>query len=279
MSGMHPTLVIGLVGSFLWFFSVAIAAKRNIAVAMLYAIVGLAEWFALLFVFNVAPKIIPFADLPFLAFMDWHYFVILGLVPASLIVYLSGIWLKHALKDPSSLLGRAGKRADKPPASPAAGWAMDVLFPSLLSVVVFFGAQAYINADGGPYYRLGIITLLQILLICSFLHGFLLRPLFRKIWPHWWPLSLNALPSHDTQQNRMVADVNETPEQRTPRLRVTEISAQDSVMQEKLRDPHEPKGMCPNCRSLLTLSASECYKCKATFGEGSAWKIEPTKAS
>lgn len=197
MSGMHPTLVLGLVGSFLWFFGVAVAARRTIGVALLCAVLGLAEWFALLFVFNVIPKIVPFADLPLLAFMGMRYFVVFGLLPASLLVFLSGIWLKSALTNPASRLGKIGKRAPAS-ASPAAGWAMDILFPIFLSVLIFFGAEAYINADGGPsYYRLGMIKSFQIALICIFLYSYLVRRLFKKLWPHWWPPSPNSSPSRD----------------------------------------------------------------------------------
>lgn len=197
MSGMHPTLVLGLVGSFLWFFGVAVSARRTIGVVLLYAVIGLAEWFALLFVFNVIPKAVPFADLPLLAFMDMRYFVLFGLVPASFLVFLSGIWLKSALTDSSSVLGRFGIQADKTSASPAAGRAVDILFPILFSLLVFFGAEAYINADGGPSYRLGMIKLLQISLICVSLYYYLVRRLFKKLWPHWWPSSPSTSPGRN----------------------------------------------------------------------------------
>lgn len=37
-------------------------------------------------------------------------------------------------------------------------------------------------------------------------------------------------------------------------------------------------GTCPNCRNVIRLNSEECPRCKATFGEGSAWKITPLTA-
>ena len=36
----------------------------------------------------------------------------------------------------------------------------------------------------------------------------------------------------------------------------------------------EPTGTCPNCSMQLPLAALECPKCKASFGAGSAWKVQ-----
>ena len=35
-------------------------------------------------------------------------------------------------------------------------------------------------------------------------------------------------------------------------------------------------GVCPSCGVALPLSALKCPKCKALFGAGSAWQVQPT---
>ncbi len=39
--------------------------------------------------------------------------------------------------------------------------------------------------------------------------------------------------------------------------------------------PAGPLGTCPNCSTAVPLAAQECPKCKASFGVGSAWKVQP----
>ncbi len=34
-----------------------------------------------------------------------------------------------------------------------------------------------------------------------------------------------------------------------------------------------PMGTCPNCSSTIPMSSIECPRCKASFGEGSTWKV------
>ena len=36
--------------------------------------------------------------------------------------------------------------------------------------------------------------------------------------------------------------------------------------------PDYPDARCPNCKSLILSDSIECWKCKAAFGENSAWK-------
>ena len=38
-----------------------------------------------------------------------------------------------------------------------------------------------------------------------------------------------------------------------------------------------PLGTCPNCEEVIPLDARECPECKALFGPGSEWKIEPLR--
>jgi RNA polymerase subunit RPABC4/transcription elongation factor Spt4 len=37
----------------------------------------------------------------------------------------------------------------------------------------------------------------------------------------------------------------------------------------------KPKGICPNCKTNIPLDSESCPKCKAAFGPGSTWKVEP----
>lgn len=39
-------------------------------------------------------------------------------------------------------------------------------------------------------------------------------------------------------------------------------------------DPAAPMGRCPNCRRFIALASPECPGCQASFGQGSAWKVE-----
>lgn len=39
--------------------------------------------------------------------------------------------------------------------------------------------------------------------------------------------------------------------------------------------PAGPMGTCPNCSSVIPMSSIDCPRCKASFGEGSTWKIAP----
>ena len=36
-----------------------------------------------------------------------------------------------------------------------------------------------------------------------------------------------------------------------------------------------PIGTCPSCSAAIPLAAENCPKCKASFGVGSAWKVQP----
>ena len=40
-------------------------------------------------------------------------------------------------------------------------------------------------------------------------------------------------------------------------------------------DAVRPKGQCPSCDAVIPLDVQKCPKCKALFGQGSAWKIKP----
>lgn len=40
---------------------------------------------------------------------------------------------------------------------------------------------------------------------------------------------------------------------------------------------NKPKGMCPNCATVMPLTSQICPKCSAIFEEGAAWKLVPIK--
>jgi hypothetical protein len=73
-----------------------------------------------------------------------------------------------------------------PKRSPLLGRAVDIVFPVALSNLIFFGLQADLNAGGGIQIQLGMVTLLKILLICAVFYSYVIRRLFKKLWPHWW---------------------------------------------------------------------------------------------
>lgn len=37
-----------------------------------------------------------------------------------------------------------------------------------------------------------------------------------------------------------------------------------------------PKGICPNCKDTIPLASLECKHCRASFDQGSAWRVLPT---
>jgi hypothetical protein len=63
---------------------------------------------------------------------------------------------------------------------------VDIVFPVVLSNLIFFGLQAHLNAGGGIQIQLGMVTLLNILLICAVFYSYVICRLFKKLWPHWW---------------------------------------------------------------------------------------------
>lgn len=36
-----------------------------------------------------------------------------------------------------------------------------------------------------------------------------------------------------------------------------------------------PKGICPNCKNTIPLASLECKHCRASFDQGSAWRVLP----
>ncbi|CAN7556576.1 hypothetical protein [Polaromonas sp. LjRoot131] len=39
--------------------------------------------------------------------------------------------------------------------------------------------------------------------------------------------------------------------------------------------PVGPPGTCPNCQKAIPTDSPECPGCRASFGEGSSWAVEP----
>ncbi len=108
----HPVLWISWIFAALWFFTVALMAKRHVGAAILYALLGPLAWFAVALSINVIPKLIPLADLPLLTFMDMPYFFFLDALPSAAIVFWLGLRLKSTIEDPSSRLSRYGRSSE-----------------------------------------------------------------------------------------------------------------------------------------------------------------------
>ncbi len=108
----HPVLWISWIVSALWFFAVAVMAKRHLGAALLYALAGPLVWSAVALSINFIPKLVPFADLPFLTLMDMPYFFFLDAIPSAFIVFWLGLRLKTAIDNPSGRLGRYGRRRE-----------------------------------------------------------------------------------------------------------------------------------------------------------------------
>jgi hypothetical protein len=108
----HPVLWISWIVSALWFFAVALMAKRHVGAALVYALLGPLVWMAVALSINVIPKLIPFAGLPLLTFMDMRYFFFLDVIPSAAIVFWLGLQLKRTITDSSSQLSRYGRRSE-----------------------------------------------------------------------------------------------------------------------------------------------------------------------
>ena len=70
---------------------------------------------------------------------------------------------------------------------------------------------------------------------------------------------------------------------------ISELRAREEADRQKLIELKElegeaarqaeerlPRGICPNCNSTIPLASLECKHCRASFGEGSAWRVLPT---
>ena len=53
----------------------------------------------------------------------------------------------------------------------------------------------------------------------------------------------------------------------------------DLNIKKKPEAPENPDAKCPNCKSLILLNSTSCWKCKAEFGENSAWKPLPLSSN
>lgn len=54
-----------------------------------------------------------------------------------------------------------------------------------------------------------------------------------------------------------------------------EVERSAKLSEEQRAYASLPKGRCPNCNTVLLLSANECSKCGAVFGGQSSWKVLP----
>ena len=108
----HPVLWISWIASALWFFAVALLAKRHVGAALRYALPGQLVWMAVALNINVIPKLNPFADLPLLTFMDMRDFYFLDAVPSAVIVFWLGLRLQSAISNPAGRLSPYGWRSE-----------------------------------------------------------------------------------------------------------------------------------------------------------------------
>lgn len=103
----------------------------------------------------------------------------------------------------------------------------------------------------------------------------------RRLEPSWQPARLRLLEAElsrgaitqqefDDLKNRLISGPTwSTMADESRRLKEFQASL--------ARDEFErsPKGICPNCDTVIALHAESCPKCKAAFGVGSAWAITP----
>lgn len=63
-------------------------------------------------------------------------------------------------------------------------------------------------------------------------------------------------------------------EWKDPAVELRDIKALKNASDQALLDS-APKGICPNCDSVIPVIVESCPKCKAVFGIGSAWQVRP----
>jgi len=87
-------------------------------------------------------------------------------------------------------------------------------------------------------------------------HSFFAIPVF------WGLLLVSAVYPHGTNRSMPTSLASDSPAKELSPVG-EDLSNVDSFL----------LGHCPNCEQLLRLSATECSRCKAVFGEGSNWKV------
>lgn len=53
------------------------------------------------------------------------------------------------------------------------------------------------------------------------------------------------------------------------------VRMQEEAEHRRIADESAPKGVCPNCETMISIFAETCPRCKAFFGSGSSWSIKP----
>lgn len=81
-------------------------------------------------------------------------------------------------------------------------------------------------------------------------------------------------------RNRFGAGPDIKPDAGTRPATAAEVAARAAAAAGPAAGPAEAApqkmGTCPNCRSTIALASEECPRCKAGFGVGSTWQVEPT---
>lgn len=60
-----------------------------------------------------------------------------------------------------------------------------------------------------------------------------------------------------------------------PKPVVLAPAGKDSPSSTQAYVPVGPPGTCPNCQRTIPTDSRECPGCRASFGEGSSWAVEP----
>lgn len=103
----------------------------------------------------------------------------------------------------------------------------------------------------------------------------------RRMDPKWLPSRLELLQA-ELERNALTHAEFETLQTRLVSgpswVSIAAETQRAKVEQDtKYRDELEkaPKGICPNCDTVIALHAESCPKCKAAFGVGSVWTVTP----
>jgi hypothetical protein len=71
---------------------------------------------------------------------------------------------------------------------------------------------------------------------------------------------------------------------------LTEVRARDQAEKQQLAEATQlggeaarraegrlPKGICPNCKETIPLASDQCKHCRASFEQGSSWRVLPSQ--
>lgn len=83
--------------------------------------------------------------------------------------------------------GSSNARRASPYETSRVGTVLDFAGPAAITLILFFGTQAYFNAGDGPTVTMGGGWFLRLIIPGLGLYFFIVKPILRQVSPDWWP--------------------------------------------------------------------------------------------